>query len=37
MVPEAGVEHSLRRAQGSALKPRWGFIHYRARFESFIR
>jgi hypothetical protein len=24
-------------AQGSALKPHWGFIHSRARFESFIR
>ena len=35
VVPEAGLSHSLRLAQGSALKPHRGIIHFRARFESF--
>ena len=34
MVPVAGLEHSLRLAQGTALEPHWGSIHYRARSES---
>ena len=31
MVPEAGVSHSLRLAQGAALEPHWGSIHHRTR------
>ena len=27
-------EHSLTLAQGSALRPHWGLIHYRTQFES---
>ena len=33
MVPEAGVSHSLRLAQGAALEPHWGSIHYCPRFD----
>ena len=34
MVPEAGVSHSLRLAQGAALEPHWGSIHYRDQGSS---